>query len=104
MPDEYITRTLHDEFARRMEEEHHRINHRLEDLEEATQQINSLAISVHSLAESIQRMCTEQERQSARLQALEGRDGEKWRAIVKQIGVALVGILVGYAASQMGLS
>ena len=104
MPDEYITTALHEEYARRMEDEHRRMNHRLEDLEEATREISSLAVSVHSLAESIQRMCTEQERQSARLQALEGRDGEKWRAIVKQIGVALVGALAGYVAAQLGLT
>ena len=104
MSEEYLPRDLHDEYARRMEDEHRRINRRLEGLETAVDQINTLAISVHSLAESVERMCTEQERQGQRLSALEGRDGEKWRAIIKYVGTAIAGVLIGYVASRLGLS
>ena len=77
--DEFLRREVHEEFAERMEDEHRRINHRLGKVEETIGEINRLTLSVQSLAESVQRMCKEQERQSERLQTLEGRDGEKWR-------------------------
>ena len=89
MNDEYLLREVHEEFAGRMEDEHRRINHRL-------------TLSVQSLAESVQRMCAEQERQSERLQTLEGRDGEKWREVVKYLITGVVGALAGFIASWLG--
>ena len=71
-------------FAGRMEDEHRRINHRLGKVEETIGEINRLTLSVQSLAESVQRMCKEQERQSERLQTLEDRDGDNWRALMKR--------------------
>lgn len=44
-----IDRAEHEEFKRRMEDEHKRINHRLTDLEETVRQIGELTTSVHSL-------------------------------------------------------
>lgn len=44
-----IDRAEHLEFAKRMEDEHKRINHRLTDLEETVRQIGELTTSVHSL-------------------------------------------------------
>ena len=48
-----IDRAEHLEFAKRMEDEHKRINHRLTDLEETVRQIGELTTSVHSLAQSV---------------------------------------------------
>ena len=104
MNDEYLLREVHEEFAGRMEDEHRRINHRLESMEGTVGEINRLALSVQSLAESVQRMCKEQERQSERLQTLEGRDGEKWRMVVKYVLTGLAGALAGYIATKVGLS
>lgn len=102
--DDFLPRDVHDEFAQRMEDEHRRINHRLESMEQTVGEINRLALSVQSLAESVQRMCKEQERQSARLQTLEGRDGENWRIVVKYVLTGLAGALAGYIATKVGLS
>ena len=102
--DDFLPRDVHDEFAQRMEDEHRRINHRLESMEQTVGEINRLALSVQSLAESVQRMCKEQERQSERLQTLEGRDGEKWRMVVKYLLTGLAGVLAGYIATKVGLS
>lgn len=104
MNDEYLLREVHEEFAERMEDEHRRINHRLGKVEETIGEINRLTLSVQSLAESVQRMCKEQERQSERLQTLEGRDGEKWRMVVKYVLTGLAGALAGYIATKVGLS
>lgn len=102
MNDEYLLREVHEEFAGRMEDEHKRINHRLGKVEETIGEINRLTLSVQSLAESVQRMCKEQERQSERLQTLEGRDGEKWREVVKYLITGVVGAVVGYIMTRLG--
>lgn len=104
MDGEFLLREVHEEFAGRMEDEHKRINHRLGKVEETIGEINRLTLSVQSLAESVQRMCKEQERQSERLQTLESRDGEKWRAVVKNLLAGVVGALAGYIATKVGLS
>ena len=102
--EDFLPREVHEEFAQRMEDEHRRINHRLGKVEETIGEINRLTLSVQSLAESVQRMCKEQERQSERLQTLEGRDGEKWRMVVKYVLTGLAGALAGYIATKVGLS
>ena len=102
MNDEYLLREVHEEFAGRMEDEHRRINHRLGKVEETIGEINRLTLSVQSLAESVQRMCKEQERQSERLQVLESRDGEKWREVVKYLITGVVGAVVGYIMTRLG--
>ena len=85
MNDEYLLREVHEEFAGRMEDEHKRINHRLGKVEETIGEINRLTLSVQSLAESVQRMCKEQERQSERLQTLEDRDGDNLKLVAPDL-------------------
>lgn len=100
--DEFLRREVHEEFAGRMEDEHRRINHRLSKVEDTIGEINRLTLSVQTLAESVQRMCKEQERQSERLQTLEGRDGDNWRALMKYLLTGLAGALAGFIASWLG--
>ena len=51
-----ITRGEHIEFVKRVEDEEHRQNRRLEELEETVRQIQALTISVERLAISVQNM------------------------------------------------
>lgn len=99
-----LTRAEHLEFARRMEDEHKRQNHRINGLEERFEKLDSLTTSVASLAESVKRMADEQQRQGKRLEALEGRDGEMWRNVLRYGITCAVGILMGFLASQLGLT
>lgn len=55
-----ISRAEHEEFRRRMEDEHKRMNHRLGDLEETVRQIGELTASVQSLAQSVEQMAQSQ--------------------------------------------
>lgn len=98
-----ISREEHQEFCKRMEEEDHRQNHRIELLEGSVQQIGKLAASVEKMAASLQSMVREQEQQGKRLTALESRDGEMWRKVVTYAVTAVVGIIVGFAAKQIGM-
>ncbi len=98
-----ISREEHQEFCKRMEEEDHRQNRRIEMLEGTVQQIGKLTASVEKMAASLQSMVREQEQQGKRLTALESRDGEMWRKIVTYAVTAVVGIIVGFAAKQIGM-
>ena len=57
-----ISRAEHEEFVKRIEEENHRQNRRIEILEKSVQQLSSLTASVEKLAYSIEGMVREQER------------------------------------------
>ena len=99
---EYISRREHNEFCKRIEEENHRQNRRLELLEESFEQQKELTVSVQKLALSMESMLKEQEKQGKRLETLEGRDGEKWRNVTGYIITFIVGLVVSYIFSQIG--
>lgn len=105
-----ITRAEHEEFCRRMEaenrrlaDENHRQNRRLELLEESVRQIGELTTSIEKLALSMEGMAQEQKQQGKRLQELEGRDGEKWRQIASHVLTTLVGAALGYLLLRLGI-
>lgn len=98
-----ITRAEHEEFRRRLEEENNRQDKRIALLEENTKQIGSLTVSVEKLAQSIELMVKEQEKQGRRLEVLESRDGELWRKVVGYVVTAVVGAVLGFLARQIGL-
>ncbi len=101
--DQPISRAEHEEFAKRMEDEHKRINHRVADLESEVRQIGELTASVEKLAQSVQQMAKSQGRQEERLEELEGRDGEMWRKVTGYVITAVIGIVVGYIFTQIGM-
>lgn len=98
-----ITRAEHEEFRRRLEEENNRQDKRIALLEENTKQIGSLTVSVEKLAQSIELMVKEQEKQGRRLEVLENRDGEQWRKAVGYAVTAVIGAVLGFLARQIGL-
>ena len=98
-----ISRAEHEEFRRRMEDEHKRMNHRLGDLEETVRQIGELTASVQSLAQSVEQMAQSQFRQETRLEELESRDGKMWRKVVGYVLTAVISVTVGFIFSQIGM-
>lgn len=107
---DYITKELHAEFAKRVEEENCRQNHRIAQLETGLMKLTSITTSVERLAINMENMATEQGRQNTmlaeqgnRLTELESQDGKKWRSLVQTIISAVVGIIVGFLASRLGL-
>lgn len=103
MGDSYLTVAVHEEFARRMDDEHKRQNKRISNLEETVEDIGELTASVASLAKSVEQMAKAQEKQSARLEALEGRDGEMWRKVVGYAATFIVGAVLSYIFAQFGM-
>ncbi len=108
--EDYISRKEHEAFAEmmrsengRLEDENDRQNKRLEILEKNVQQISSLATSVEKLAVNMESMLREQEKQGKRLEMLEGRDGEMWRKVTGYIITAIIGIVVGFIFTRIGM-
>lgn len=105
-----ISRAEHEEFARRMESENQRLkdedarqNKRLDLLEENVREMSALATSVEKLATNMEGMVKIQEQQGNRLETLEGRDGEMWRKVVGYIVTAILGIVIGFVFTQLGM-
>ena len=105
-----ISRAEHEEFRRlmesensRLEEENDRQNHRLTVLEKSVQQISNLAASTEKLATNMENMLKVQEQQGKRLEMLEGRDGEMWRKVTGYIITAVIGIVIGFIFTQIGM-
>ena len=104
MSDEkYLSAELHGEFEKRMEDEHTRMNHRISNLEKAVDEMNKLALSVERLTLSVQAMVEEQKKQGSRLETLEGRDGKMWREVTSHIIMAIVGAVVCFLLTKVGL-
>ena len=101
--DNFLPIAVHEEYARRMEDEHKRQNKRLTDLENKVEDIAELTASVGSLAKSVEQMAKAQEKQSQRLEALEGRDGEMWRKVVGYAVTFVVGAVLTFILSKIGL-
>lgn len=98
-----ISREEHEEFCRRMEDEHKRINHRVSNLEDAVRQIGALTASVEKLALSVESMAKIQTRQGERLEELESRDGKMWRKVSGYVITTVIGIVLGYIFTQIGM-
>lgn len=105
-----ITRAEHEEFRKRLEDENHRQNRRIEILEQSIRQLNELTASVEKLALSIEGMVKEQEQQGKRMEKqderlvrVESRDGEKWRQAAGYAVTAIMGLITGFIFKQMGM-
>lgn len=101
--DSPISRAEHEEFRRRIEEEHNRQDSRIKLLEEQTKTITDLAISVKELAMSVKQMAETQKEHGEKLEKLEERDGEMWRKVVGYIVTAVAGIIIGFVFKQIGM-
>ena len=99
----FILRREHEEFAKRQDEENHRQNRRIEELEDTVRQIGALTTAAEKLASSMESMLKEQEKQGKRLELLEGRDGEMWRKVTGYIITTMIGIVVGYIFTRIGM-
>ena len=103
MSSESISREEHEEFRRRIEDEDKRQNRRIELLEKSVEQFNTLAKAVEKLAYNMESMLKEQEQQGARLEKLEGRDGDMYRTIAKHALTTIIGIVIGYMFVRLGM-
>lgn len=93
--DQPITRAEHEEFVRRMQDEHKRIHHRVSDIEKTVDRIHDLTLSVERLATSVEQMARVQKSHEQQIERLEARDGEMWRRAVGHVVAAVIGVAIG---------
>lgn len=103
MDGNYLPMAVHEEYAKRMEAEHNRQNKRITDLEDKVEDIGSLTSSVASLAKSVEQLAKAQEKQGKRLETLEQKPAKRWETLVEKVLWAVVGALLAYVLTQLGL-
>ena len=108
--DDFLTRKEHEEFRRSMdiankklEDENRRQNKRLENLEENAKENTELVANVGRLAVNMENMLKVQEALDKRLERLENKDGEMWRKVVGHAVTAIVGAVVCYFLTRIGM-
>lgn len=96
MDNGYISRSEHNEFMKRMEDEHKRINHRLAKAEEIAEQMQEMNTNISELATNMKYLLKEQLEQGKRLDQIENEPKSAWDSVKKGLFNA-VGAAVGGA-------
>ena len=97
--DEFVTKAVHDEFAKRIDEENTRQNHRISIIETGQAQINELVSSVKVLAVNMETMSKELSKQGDKLAEIEGKPAKRWDTIIACILTGIVGFLLNMILS-----
>lgn len=79
-----------------------RLEERIDKAEIVTNEIHNLTLSVERLTITVQNMVTELATHEKRLDTIEQKDGEMWRALVKYVVTGIAGVILGYALKQLG--
>lgn len=103
MDGNFLPMAVHQEYARRMEDEHKRQNKRISDVEDKVENIGELTVSISSLAQSIESMAKTQEKQGKRLEALEQKPAKRWDTLVDKIIWAVAAALIAFLLARIGL-
>lgn len=95
--DEFVTKAVHEEFAKRIDEENDRQNHRISILETGQAQINELVASVKVLAVNMETMSKELQKQGDRLAEIEGKPAKRWETVIACIITGILGYVLSMA-------
>lgn len=93
--EQYLLKSVHDEFARRIDEENDRQNARLSALEKGLQEISKMTVQVERIATNIEVLTASIKEQSGRIAELEQRPVKRWDGLITAIITGVVGILIG---------
>ena len=101
---DYITRVEYEEFARRMNDEHTRQNHRISDIEDDFRQLNALTLSIEKMSINVENLDKSIKRQWEHIEKLEETPKSNWNklkdgilgAIASAIGVGIVLAIVNF--------
>jgi uncharacterized protein YdcH (DUF465 family) len=104
MDKDYISRLEHEEFVKRMEDEHHRQNRRISEMEEHFTQLYTLTLSIEKMAMNIESLDKSIKRQWEHIEKLEEAPVNNWNklkdgilgAIAAAIGGGIVLAIVNF--------
>ena len=94
--EEFVTKAVHDEFAKRIDEENDRQNKRISILEQGQTQINELVSTVKVLAVNMENMAKEQAKQGERLKEIEGKPAKHWETLIACLITCIVTAAFAY--------
>lgn len=94
MSEQYVTFDVHNEFVKRIDAEDSRQNKRIEIIEAKQAQISELVASVQVLAVNVENIAKEINKQSQRLDEIEGIPKKRWETIVACIITGLLGAAI----------
>lgn len=101
MDQEYVTRREYEEFDRRMKSENDRLNDenvrqnkRLDAVEQAQREFNSLALQIERMAASVETLAQQVAKQNDRIVAIEEKPSKRWEAVVTGVIGAAIGAIV----------
>lgn len=80
-----------------------RLEDRIDNVEEITNEIHSLGLSVERLATTVENMLTRLTEQEQRLMKMELKDANMWQQVVKYAVTAAIGVIVGFVFKQIGI-
>jgi septal ring factor EnvC (AmiA/AmiB activator) len=99
----YMLHVEHEEYAKGVDKEFERVNHRLKHLEDQEEKQTELLISIKELTTEMKDIKKEVFEQDERLETLENRDGEKWRKAEWAIISGVIMAVLGYILGNLGL-
>lgn len=97
-----LTRAEHNEFAKRMEDEHNRQNKRISNLENTAEQNSKLIVSIEKIATNVENLQKQYVSLSDDVESIKNRDGDNWRKMLWFVGTTVLGIIIGFLLKQVG--
>lgn len=91
-----ITRAEYDIAVKRIEDEEHRQNKRLDVLEASLTKLTEITVTVGKMAVSLETMARELEKQGKRLEEIEHTPAGRWNTLISAVIGALVAAAVAY--------
>lgn len=102
MESNYVLKVHCEEHGKRIEDEQKRQNKRIDAIEEEIKENRDLLVTINRLVDSVEAMQKELAKQGERLEAIENRDGDTWRAVKWSVLTLIIGAIVGYIMSNVG--
>lgn len=97
---------MEDAYAQTLLAEHEvKISHlegRMKKIEDTSNEIHSLTVSVAKMTANIETMVEEQKKQSERIEKIESIPSQNWQVFIKTVLTGVVGIVIGYIFTQIG--
>ncbi|MDE6388950.1 hypothetical protein [Parablautia intestinalis] len=108
--DDYISRKEHEAFAdlmrsenKRLEDENNRQNKRLAEVETKVGELIDISTSIKSMTVEIKNLTNQIAKMDSRVEVMESRDGEMWRKVTGYIITAIIGIVIGFIFTRIGM-
>ena len=94
--DEYVTKEVHAEFAKRIEAEETRQNRRLAEIDDALKEVRKMGASIERLSISVETMAKELAKVVDTVEEIKEEPADKWQKAVWIVVTALITAAVAF--------